>query len=162
VNYITDILLKEGTSGLSSSRAQPLLPECLQAVSQIIFSSNFLAKFITEKSSLDFEDADVIYFLKSSETLKHDELNDKPSYSGPIWYLLRLFVRKYGISKLHEAAQIDTLNWILPSEELLHVRCCVFLFLYYLFFVCLLYRIHTTSLTLVLSTIQNMKNFIQL
>ena len=131
MNYITDILLRDGTSGLNCSRAQPLQPECLWAVSQIIFSSNIVVKFITDKSILHFEDADTKYFLERSETLKQDELNDELSYSGPIWYLLRIFVRKYGVSKLLEVAQVDAFNWILPSDELLHVSYCVCLLLSY-------------------------------
>ena len=131
MNYITDVLLSGGTSGLNCLRAQPLQPECLWTISQIIFSSDFLAKFITVKSILNFEDTDTKYFLERSETLKEDELNDELSYSGPIWYLLRLFVRKYGVSKLLEVAQVDAFNWILPSDELLHVSYCVCLLLSY-------------------------------
>lgn len=95
-------------------------PEYLQAVAQIMISIHVLVDTLRDQSSgLELEvNENTRYFIREAEKcLRNDSLNDERTSNGPIWYLVRYIIRKFGVSMLLKISKIDTLEWVLPHNS---------------------------------------------
>lgn len=125
--YCTDELLSSSCQELAVSNGDITAPECLLAVAQIMHSCQLLAKTIADKkyrSSVELANLEHFYTQVEFE-FQASDLNDDASKSGPLYFLLRFLVRRYGVSALTNIIenQFQQLSWILPSdiEEILQV-----------------------------------------
>lgn len=95
-------------------------PECLLAIAQLIYSCQVLAKTAADEDyrSLNNTD-DVDYFYNKVDPVFHNpELNNDTDKSGPLFFLIRFVVRRYGISVLTKLMELQSqqFSWLLSSN----------------------------------------------
>ncbi len=106
-------MLTNGINEFEQHRAQPTSVACLKSIAQIHYSCQTLAEALDDLSVVDDDTSGIDYF---SRLLSKEVLNDDASSTGPFWYMLRLIVKKYGLTTLIEASQSPQFDWITDHE----------------------------------------------
>ncbi len=79
----------------------------MKAVSQIHFSCQTIAEAI-HQNSLEIKESRLSFF---AELIAKLEFNDDDSFTGPLWYLMRVIAKKYGLPTLIKASKNDVFDW---------------------------------------------------
>lgn len=93
-------------------------PECLLAVAQLMYSCQLLAKTVVDEDYKSLDSiADVDYFYNKADSV-FKELNVDTDKSGPLFFLIRFIVRRYGISVLIKLMELQSqqFSWILSLD----------------------------------------------
>ncbi|XP_019854153.1 PREDICTED: E3 ubiquitin-protein ligase RNF213-like [Amphimedon queenslandica] len=120
--YCTDTLLGSSCEILlsASSNGEMTSPECLLAIAQLMYSCQLLAKTVADEDYRSLNStADVDYFYnKADPVFQKPELNDDADKSGPLFFLIRFVVRRYGISVLTKLMELQyqQFSWVLSSN----------------------------------------------
>lgn len=116
--HITDNFLQGGCLFLQQHIKQTL-PQCWLAIAKLTIALQILAEKLRDAvyNSMDFNNPANYLFEEAEKYCTIVEINDTKTASGPLWYLVRYIVRKFGSTALLKILESDYFKWILPSED---------------------------------------------
>jgi hypothetical protein len=116
---LTDEYMKNGYKTLKAVINEPSSSDHMLGVAKLRLSIELLASKLVESimAPTDVnEDTQYLFTEAERRLTSASTINDEQSGSGPMWYLLRYIVRKYGICTLLKLADDDNYRWIVPKH----------------------------------------------
>lgn len=108
--------MNEGYDGLQGFLSDAPTLEYLEGVAKVRYSLSIVAKVLKDqhKGHPFIELIKVVAKLCSDRKVNCIDPNDEQDTGGPVIYLLKLIVRRYGMPHLRVAAQVH--DWLVPAQ----------------------------------------------